>query len=166
MFASYVCNLISWDPNMDTGSHICTITQHKAPASCVTCECTVSCVQSRPRSDKKKRQLHFHGTDGEWIRVEVCPWQQTWQICIVCIDLSSSRLRKVRNLSHFPISRSWTSHQALIRVAGGPRWEAAGERWSQYVLSWPLSCSEDLLADSGMTSPGGPFVPPMPFFFW
>lgn len=96
--------------------------------------------------------------------------------CIICWDLSfCGQIQAI--YGHFEFMSvqlrfwSWTSHHSLVQrgsgwgaraIVEGGQWVCAcvgGVMVTVCPVSWPLSCSEGLLADSGMTSPGGPFVP-------
>lgn len=112
-------------------------------------------------------QLCFRDTDGNRIRLEVW-WSDTLH---KKHDIYASFVGIVGNLWADPgLLRSKMfciyvkpTHISVLNFTAGVATlvqRGSGPWWSQRILSWPLSSGEGLLADSGMTSPGGPFVPP------
>lgn len=112
-------------------------------------------------------QLCFRDTDGNRIWLEVW-WSDTLH---KKHDIYASFVGIVGNLWADPgLLRSKMfciyvkpTHISVLNFTAGVATlvqRGSGPWWSQRILSWPLSSGEGLLADSGMTSPGGPFVPP------
>lgn len=154
----------------DTYADVDIITQHKPPASCVTCGWTVSWTRHCPDI---YGQLHFHGTDGNWIWLEVC-WSDTYHkkhdiYASFQFLVGSFRWCRVKNILYICLSNSDFSLELHTRGwYRGRQDETLGPWWRVMVTVCPVLApllQQGTACWQGNDITRGALCPSF-FFFW